>query len=57
MRQQSERVYMRVSTEFLQRITRLAKQKQVTVSAFIREAALEKAEALESKKKQTNVAA
>ncbi len=57
MRQQSERVYMRVSTEFLQRITRLAKQKQVTVSAFIREAALEKAEALESKKKQSNVAA
>lgn len=57
MRQQSERVYMRVSTEFLQRITRLAKQKQVTVSAFIREAALEKAEALESKKKQPNIAA
>lgn len=57
MRQQSERLYLRVSADFLQQVTKVARQKQISISAFIREAAIEKAEAIEAKKKQTNVAA
>ena len=53
MKRQSERLHLRVSVEFLEQVARIAKQKQITMSAFIREAAIEKAEAIEKKKQPT----